>query len=106
MIVLEGNPNIKLGNTLYERYSEGTQEALEGIEQILELIKGGFIRNATLDGVCLVFLDRLHSDTSQNNSVTRTLQKDLDNYFENLFEAYDQFSSSDNYNYLFEELLG
>ena len=107
MIVLEGDPNIKLGNTLYERYSEGTPEALEGIEQILELIKDGFIRNATLDGVYLRFLERLTTEPRQKNSVTHALQSELEEYFNRLFISYDEHLAKNNLfdNNLFD-LLG
>lgn len=99
MIVIGGtrHPNIILGDTLYERYGEVTEEALESVKSIVELVTKGFIQNATIDGVYLRFLERLAEEPKQKNSAAHALQSDLERYFDRLFISYDEYLSQNNY---------
>ena len=91
MIVVHKDPvqsNRLLGDTLYERYTKGGADGLERVSEVIAIIESGEIAHVTLDSVYLVFLERLQeSSKTQKNSVSLQLQRDLQAYYENLFNA-------------------
>ena len=91
MIVVHKDPvesNRILGHTLYERYTKGGADGLERVSEVINIINSGEIAHVTLDSVYLVFLERLQeSSKTQKNSASLRLQRDLQAYYENLFNA-------------------